>query len=389
MHPVLEIFSQGEEIVTGQVVDSNAAWLSQQAVELGFSVTRHTAVGDKLADLIGLLQEIAQRADCCICTGGLGPTSDDLTAQAVSEAFALPLEFDALAYAQIEQFFRNRNKPMPASNRKQALLPQGALRLDNHWGTAPGFALQVQRCWFAFIPGVPTEMQHLYVEKIRPILLQRFKLTPKTLVTIKTVGIGESDLQQRINAVSLPQDVELGFRAGSSEVHTKLLFPADYPQADLNALANAVAAQIGDSVFAIDRPDAPSGDLPAVLNSLMITRQQTLTVIETASQGLLSGLCSGVTWLAESVYQRDLDKLCALLAVDFDDNDLLSTGRAIAAAKRLKINTDLVLVQIYQNNHVQFVDSNQAITIHHVLLSKEGYHQSTHNLVGTCQRKQN
>ena len=87
MKPILEIFSQGEELVTGQIVDTNAAWLSQQAVALGFRVARHTAVGDNLSELIALLHDIAQRADCCICTGGLGPTTDDLTALAVAEAF--------------------------------------------------------------------------------------------------------------------------------------------------------------------------------------------------------------------------------------------------------------------------------------------------------------
>ena len=91
MNPTLEIFSQGEEVVTGQTVDTNAAWLSEQVVTLGFTVTRHTAVGDKLDDLVTLLREISTRADCCICTGGLGPTSDDLTAEAVAKAFDLPL----------------------------------------------------------------------------------------------------------------------------------------------------------------------------------------------------------------------------------------------------------------------------------------------------------
>jgi molybdenum cofactor synthesis domain-containing protein len=92
MNPTLEIFSQGEEIVTGQTVDTNAAWLAQQGVICGFTVTRHTAVGDKINDLVELLQNISQRADCCICTGGLGPTSDDLTAEAVAIAFNLLLE---------------------------------------------------------------------------------------------------------------------------------------------------------------------------------------------------------------------------------------------------------------------------------------------------------
>ncbi|MDD1628033.1 MAG: competence/damage-inducible protein A, partial [Methylococcaceae bacterium] len=162
MNPTLEIFSQGEEIVTGQTVDTNAAWLSQQAVDCGFTVMRHTAVGDKLNDLIVLLQDISQRADCCICTGGLGPTSDDLTAEAVACAFNLPLEFDEIAFEQISRFFTHRNKTMPESNRKQALLPHGAERIDNEWGTAPGFSLHHGRCWFAFLPGVPMEMKHLF-----------------------------------------------------------------------------------------------------------------------------------------------------------------------------------------------------------------------------------
>ena len=142
MKPIAEIFSQGEEIITGDTVDSNAAWLSQRLVELGFKVRRHTAVGDDLDDLLSLFQEIAERADCCICTGGLGPTIDDLTAEAVSIASQQVLQFDAEAYAQIQQYYACRDRPMPAANRKQAMLPDGAQRIDNAIGTAPGFAMQ-------------------------------------------------------------------------------------------------------------------------------------------------------------------------------------------------------------------------------------------------------
>ena len=158
-------------------------------VACGFTVTRHTAVGDKLEDLIALLQDIAQRADCCICTGGLGPTSDDLTAEAVALAFNMPLAFDEIAFEHISRFFANRNRTMPASNRKQAMLPQGAERIDNEWGTAPGFSLKFGRCWFAFLPGVPMEMKHLFQERILPTLSDRFSLRPGQLVTIKTLGL--------------------------------------------------------------------------------------------------------------------------------------------------------------------------------------------------------
>ncbi|MGR9015000.1 MAG: competence/damage-inducible protein A, partial [Gammaproteobacteria bacterium] len=188
MNPILEIFSQGEEVVTGQIVDTNAAWLSEQVVNMGFTVTRHTAVGDKLDDLVDLLKEISIRADCCICTGGLGPTSDDLTAEAVAQASGMPLEFDAVAFEQIRRFFTLRNRSMPESNRKQAMFPKGAERIDNVWGTAPGFSLQIGRCWFAFVPGVPTEMRHLFLESIRHRLASRFLLRPDKLFTIRTFG---------------------------------------------------------------------------------------------------------------------------------------------------------------------------------------------------------
>ena len=222
MNPTLEIFSQGEEIVTGQTVDTNAAWLAQQGVICGFTLTRHTAVGDKINDLVELLQNISQRADCCICTGGLGPTSDDLTAEAVAIAFNLPLEFDETAYKQISLFFALRNRVMPDSNKKQAMLPQGAERIDNDWGTAPGFSLVVNRCWFVFLPGVPTEMMSLFQESVLPVLSSRFLLQPKKLVSIKTFGLGESAIQELINSIEIPAGVELGFRAGTDDVQTNL-----------------------------------------------------------------------------------------------------------------------------------------------------------------------
>ena len=138
--PRAEIFSQGDEVVTGEIVDTNAAWLAEALTGMGFEIARHTAVGDRLDELIQLLREIAERADLCVCTGGLGPTCDDLTAEAVSRAFGRPLAMDSVALGQIEDWFRRMGRNMSAVNRKQALLPAGAVRLDNAWGTAPGSA---------------------------------------------------------------------------------------------------------------------------------------------------------------------------------------------------------------------------------------------------------
>jgi Predicted nucleotide-utilizing enzyme related to molybdopterin-biosynthesis enzyme MoeA len=129
------------------------------------------------------------------------------------------------------------------------MFPKGASRIDNAWGTAPGFSLQVGRCWFAFVAGVPTEMRHLFSESIQPTLASRFLLQPGTLITLKTIGIGESAIQQRINALEIPAQVLIGFRAGQDDVQTKLLFPHDYPENAISALVSNVAAALGDHVL--------------------------------------------------------------------------------------------------------------------------------------------
>ncbi|MFA6052003.1 MAG: molybdopterin-binding protein [Methylobacter sp.] len=381
MNPTLEIFSQGEEVVTGQTVDSNAAWLSQQVVPMGFTVTRHTAVGDKLDDLIALLREISTRADCCLCTGGLGPTSDDLTAEAVAKAFDLPLEFDGIAFEQIKRFFERRNRLMPESNRKQAMFPKGAERIDNEWGTAPGFSLQAGRCWFAFVPGVPSEMRHLFLETIRPKLSSRFLLQPGRLITIKTVGIGESDIQQRIRSIEIPAQVQLGFRAGPDEVQTKLLFPHDYPETAMAALASELVVRIGDTVFAVDGLGDAAGDLVAVIDRLMNAGKHTLAVVETATQGLLAAKCIGAQWLLETHYEQSV----ATLAVD----NPLEVSKAMALEIQKRSTADFALVQLYAGDNSTFHDKDRSIVLYNTLLTGDGFHQTIHSVAGPIKRKQN
>ena len=388
MNPILEIFSQGEEVVTGQTVDTNAAWLSERAVNLGFTVTRHTAVGDKLDDLVTLLKEISIRADCCLCTGGLGPTSDDLTSEAVSKAFGLPLEFDGFAFEQIQRFFTLRNRIMPESNRKQAMLPKTAVRIDNAWGTAPGFSLQAGRCWFAFVPGVPTEMRHLFLESVLPRLTDRFLLQPNKLITFRTFGLGESAIQQYISTIEIPDQVQLGFRAGSDDVQTKLLFPYNYSEASLTALTDKVAAKLGDHVFSIDGL-GQGGDLVFTVDQLMAAGKHTLAVVETASQGLLAAKCIGRQWLLETRYEHSLEKLGQKLAVTVNTNDLPATAQGIASEIQKNSAADWVLVQLCAGDNQTFHDKDQAIILYNTLLTQDGFLQTTGSVAGPIERKQN
>jgi competence/damage-inducible protein CinA-like protein len=389
MLPTAEIFSQGEEVVTGQTLDSNAAWLSQRLVQMGFRVTRHTAVGDKLDDLIALLREVAARTDCCICTGGLGPTCDDLTAEAVSKAFRLPLQFDPEAYRQIERFFALRNRVMPEVNRKQALLPQGAARLDNEWGTAPGFALQAGRCRFAFAPGVPYEMRQMFDAHVRPILTANFSLRPAKLVTIKAVGIGESDIQQRIENIVIPGDVRLGFRAGAEDVQTKLLFPPAYPDDQMRALVCDIAARIGGAVFAVDFDGSQSLDLAAAVDALLQGQTQTLAIAETISQGLIAAKCIGYPWLLESVYADTRQRLCRKLDVADQGEPPAETAQRLAKALRDNSGADLALLQLYTGEVGALHDKDKSISLYHALASADGVYHGAVSVGGPLKRKQN
>jgi nicotinamide-nucleotide amidase len=390
MNPKVEIFSQGEEVVTGQIADTNAAWLSQQLVTLGFQVSRHTAVGDKMLDLVGLLQEIANRADCCICTGGLGPTRDDLTAEAVAQAFNLPLQLDELALQHISRYFQNRNSDMPVVNRKQALLPQGAIRLDNHYGTAPGFCLQYQKCWFVFLPGVPSEMKPLFSETVKTHLQNRFSLNPEKLITLRTFGMGESALQERIDQLNLPESVTLGYRAALNEVQIKLLFPADYPIAQITECSKKIAAHLGNSVFAIDGLDKPAGDLIGVIAELLEEKSQTLAVIETASQGLIAAKCLGHDWLVASYYEQSTARVSETFPSVVDNTaNFIATALRLGRVLQGKIEVDFVLVQLYDGNRQRFADNDQTISLYTVLITEQGFCQQIKTLGGSLERKQN
>lgn len=389
MKPIAEIFSQGEEIVCGQTVDSNAAWLSQQLTELGFTLKRHTAVGDNLDDLMGLFSEIAERADCCICTGGLGPTVDDLTAEAVSIASAQPLQFDAEAFAEIERYYAHRKRIMPPANRKQAMLPESSLRIDNAYGTAPGFALQFKRCWFVFLPGVPSEMKQMFDALVRRQLRQRFSLQPDCLVTLRSIGIGESAIQQCLDGMQLPDDVQLGFRAAPEEVQTKLLFPSDFPQSIKQACVANVAERIGDYVFAIDGLAGWQGDLLEVVNAAMTGKRYSLALLETASQGQLAAKCLGRDWLTRVEINLDWGRTAGAWQADSGAGDCLQIARVWAEQLKAQQQTDFALVQLYSGNAGDYLDKDKPLVLYNALATPNGVVSTQLNAHGPLKHKQN
>ncbi|MDD2770479.1 MAG: molybdopterin-binding protein [Methylococcus sp.] len=346
--PCAEILSQGDEVVTGQIADTNAAWLSERLTGLGFAVKRHTTVGDDLENLADAFREIAERADLCICTGGLGPTVDDLTAEAVSLASARPLQEDPDALRQIRIWFAGRAEPMPEVNRKQALLPEGAQRLDNLRGTAPGFALNHAGCRICCLPGVPHEMKFMFDNAVEPDLCARFPTQPEQLITLRVLGVGESTLQQRLNSIALPQEIKLGFRTVPPENHVKLTFPAHYPAAKRDAVTEEIRRMLGPSVFGIDTPENSDGTLIECVDRLMRQADASLATLETLSRGHLAQLCGALPWWLSGLALADSERIQARLGPYFkaDSTDPLANAGAVAEYLRQQEGSTHALVCI-------------------------------------------
>ncbi len=199
-----EVISVGDELTSGQRLDTNSQWISQRLGELGIRTIRHTTVGDDLSANISAFREAAARARYVIVSGGLGPTLDDLTREAMATAFDCPLQLHEPSLAHIEQMFVRRSRPMPERNRVQAMLPQGSQPIPNPHGTAPGIDLQIasgtNRCRMFALPGVPAELKQMWQETVEPRIENELGSTegPLRYYAIKVYGIGESDVEVKL-----------------------------------------------------------------------------------------------------------------------------------------------------------------------------------------------
>jgi nicotinamide-nucleotide amidase len=289
--PTALILSQGDEVVTGQVVDTNAAWLAVALTDLGFDVVGHEASRDVRSEIADTVARAARRADVVVSTGGLGPTEDDHTAAAIAEAFARPLVHDPVAMTAIEEMYARFGRRMPEINRKQALLPAGCERLDNDWGTAPGFAVDEHGAVLFFLPGVPREMKAMWTHRVAPRLAERFAIRPGRLVTFRCTGVGESDLQERLGEIDEP-GVIVAFRTALPENHVKLRFAAEVSEDRARDLSAQVLERLGTPVFAVEGFDAPGGSLAEVVGRALVERGETLAVAESCTGGRV---CAAVT----------------------------------------------------------------------------------------------
>jgi nicotinamide-nucleotide amidase len=214
-HPRGRIVTIGDELLSGDTVDTNLAFLASRARSLGLEMGRAVTVRDREAEIADAVRCAAENAEVCLVCGGLGPTSDDVTTAALAHAAGVELELDDAELAVIGRKFERMGRRMAAVNTKQARRPVGARWLPNSLGSASGFELEMGRCAVFVMPGVPRELERMMTAEVEPVLRHRFALRERPRRIYRTLGMGESDLATRLQG---PLDRARGWSAGLSAV---------------------------------------------------------------------------------------------------------------------------------------------------------------------------
>ncbi|MHB1294374.1 MAG: competence/damage-inducible protein A [Anaerolineae bacterium] len=279
-----EIITIGTELLLGEIVDTNSAWIAQRLTTVGLDLRYTLTVGDNLKRIADLLRESLSRSDVVITTGGLGPTVDDMTREAVAQATGRKLVLDESLLQEIACFFAQRGRQMTDNNRKQAWLPAGARVMRNPVGTAPCFAVEQHGHVIMSLPGVPHEMRYMMEHEVLPYLGERFGL--KSVIksrTLRTCNIGESTIDALIDDLMRLSNPTVGTAAHPGQTDVRITAKADTEE-QVEALIAPVEAELrarlGDYVYATNQQT-----ISDVVADLLAAQGLRLALVETASRG--------------------------------------------------------------------------------------------------------
>lgn len=285
----VELVTIGDELLLGFTVDTNSAFLSRALAAQGITVTRRTTVGDDTDAIVATLREALARTGAVVTTGGLGPTTDDVTRDAVAAAFGVPLVLDEAHLEWMRARWRKRfNRDMPDANRRQAMVPRGARKLENRHGSAPGAFVRDSDRWLVMLPGVPRELRGMTDDTLLPLLREIGCGTSACIrsLTLRTTGIPESLLQDNLHDVRIDRaGFSLAYLPGVEGVDLRLTARADSEAAAMSTLgdvATAIRERIGDGIYGEN-----DADLAEVLLHRCRERGATLAVAESCTGGLL------------------------------------------------------------------------------------------------------
>lgn len=296
-----EIISVGTELLLGQIVDTNSVEIAQSLAELGIGCYFHTSVGDNPLRLASVLAQALVRSQIVIVTGGLGPTEDDLTKEALAAVAGRRLLLDPRALEHVQEFFRATGREMPENNRRQAMLPEGAEMLPNPRGTAPGVYLNVQGAHVFCLPGVPTEMRTMWKESVVPRLAE-ISGGPAVIHsrTIRFYGIGESALEERVKDLLHSENPTVAPYASVGEARLRITARAETKeaaQAMIDPVAQEILARVGEYAYG-------EGDdsLEGVVGRMLSERGIWMATAESCTGGLLAHRITNIP--GSSAYMR-------------------------------------------------------------------------------------
>jgi competence/damage-inducible protein CinA-like protein len=284
--PSAEIITIGTEILLGEIVDTNTRYLSRKLGEQGIDLFRQTTVGDNMERIAQAIRNSLPNTDVIITTGGLGPTIDDPTRQAVALAVGVQTEFREELWEQVKERYRRFGRVPTENNKRQAYVPQGAIAVENPVGTAPAFIVETENCSIIALPGVPREMEHLMEHQVIPYLSQRLDL--KSVIKsrlIHTSGVGESQIDDRIGDLELLDNPTVGLAAHSGRVDIRITAKAssdDEAQGMIEEIEKQVVERLGDWIFGADEDTLEQAAL-----SHLKSKGWTLAVVEAGLDGEL------------------------------------------------------------------------------------------------------
>ncbi len=294
-----ELLTIGDEILYGQIVDTNSQWMSVELDKIGVKVIRKTTVGDVESEILTAFAEAEKRADVILITGGLGPTSDDLTKPLLAKYFNCELRIDNEALVEVTEFFKSRGRELTELNKQQAALPTACEKITNAVGTAPGMWFNKGEKVFMSMPGVPHEMKKMMAEQVLPRLSKKYQLPIIHHKIIRTIGIGESFLADKISEweKALPAHMGLAYLPNLGEVRLRLTSFGDslaQLQLEANALTEKLQDLIGQYIYGYGEDS-----IELVIGKMLREKKLTLSIAESCTGGYLSHLITSVPGSSE------------------------------------------------------------------------------------------
>lgn len=294
-----EVIAIGDELSSGVRLDTNSRWISQRLGEIGIRVLYHTTVGDDLDANCDVFRLAMNRVPLVFTTGGLGPTADDLTRQALAAATNTELALNEESLTRLKQLFAKRHRKMPDSNLIQAYFPHGSQPIENRHGSAPGIDMAVKlpddsTCHFFCFPGVPAEMKEMWVDSVEPALLRMIGNTSRCIrhKTIKCFGVGESDLENMLpGIIERGRSPSVGITVSNATISLRVTSIADNADdcfREIEPTLSIIREHLGDLVFGEDEQE-----LQHVIIDALLDQNQTISVAEFGTHGLVS------FWLSE------------------------------------------------------------------------------------------